>query len=249
MKKRYFLDISYRGTHYHGWQIQKNALSIQHVMEDCLGKLLGTETPVTASGRTDAGVHARQQIAHFDAALEIPLPELQRRMNGFLPHDIAINSIVRVTEQGHARYTAYSRSYQYLIHTRKTPFLQDLSYFFWQELDVKKMNEAAEYLLGSQDFRCFSKANTDVKHYLCNVTEAHWEQQKNELVFNITANRFLRGMVRAVVGTLLEVGKGNMAPAAMREIIMSRDRSNAGKSAPACGLYLTNAKYPLEIYL
>ncbi|MFW5760588.1 MAG: tRNA pseudouridine(38-40) synthase TruA [Cyclobacteriaceae bacterium] len=249
MKKRYFLDISYRGTNYHGWQMQKNALSIQQIIEDCLGKLLGNETPVTASGRTDAGVHARQQIAHFDAELQISLPELQRRMNGFLPLDIAINSIVPVTEQGHARYTAYSRSYQYLIHQHKNPFLQDLSFFFWQELDVKKMNEAAEFLLGTHDFQCFSKANTDVKHYLCNITEAKWEQQKNRLVFNITANRFLRGMVRAVVGTLLEVGKRNMDPAPMKDIIKSRDRSNAGKSAPACGLYLTNVKYPIEIYL
>lgn len=249
MKKRYFLDISYRGTNYHGWQIQKNALSIQQVIEDCLGKLLGSETPVTASGRTDAGVHAKQQIAHFNADLELPLSELQHRMNGFLPLDISVNSITPVTEQGHARYTAYSRSYQYLLHTSKNPFLQGFSYFFWQELDVEKMNEAAEYLMGTHDFQCFSKANTDVKHYLCNITEANWQQQKNELVFNITANRFLRGMVRAVVGTLLEVGKGNMNPAEMKNIINSRDRSNAGKSAPACGLYLTNVNYPLEIYL
>jgi tRNA pseudouridine38-40 synthase len=248
MKKRYFLDISYRGTNYHGWQIQKNALSIQQIIEDCLGKLLGTETPVTASGRTDAGVHARQQIAHFDADLDVPLSELQRRMNGFLPIDISINSITPVTEQGHARYTAYSRSYQYLIHTRKNPFLQDLSYFFWQELDVEKMNEAAEYLLGTHDFQCFSKANTDVKHYLCNITEVHWQQQKENLVFNITANRFLRGMVRAVVGTLLLVGKNDLSPKAMEEVIISKDRAKAGKSAPACGLYLNKVKYPLEIY-
>lgn len=248
MKQRYFLDIAYRGTNYHGWQIQPNALSVQQVIEECLTKLLRKETTVTASGRTDTGVHARQQIAHFDAVLDFSHQELQRRMNGFLPHDIAIKSIDPVTEQGHARYTAYSRSYLYYIHQQKDPFLQDISLYYWQELNINEMNKAARLLHGTQDFQCFSKANTDVKHYLCNITEACWQQDKGQLIFHISANRFLRGMVRTIVGTLLQVGKYKIAPEQITEIIKSKDRRNAGKSAPACGLYLNKVKYPLEIF-
>ncbi len=248
MKQRYFLDIAYQGTNYHGWQMQQNAITIQEIIEDCLTKLLGEVIKITGSGRTDAGVHALQQIAHFDASLKITTRELKRRMNGFLPNDIAINNINPVTEEGHARYTAYSRSYQYCIHQQKDPFLQYRSLFYWQTVDISKMNEAANHLIGTQDFKCFSKANTDVKHYLCQITEARWEKQKHQLVFYITANRFLRGMVRAIVGTLLMIGKNEIPVEELEKIIASKKRSRAGKSAAACGLYLSEVKYPREIF-
>lgn len=248
MKQRYFLDIAYQGTKYHGWQIQKNAITIQEIIEDCLTKLLGEVTPIVGSGRTDAGVHALQQIAHFDALLTITPDELKHRMNGFLPNDIAINTIDPVTEDGHARYTAYSRSYQYCIHQQKNPFLQDRSLFYWQSLDIAIMNKAANYLIGTQDFKCFSKANTDVKHYICQITEAQWKKHNHQLIFYISANRFLRGMVRAIVGTLLMIGKNEVPIEELDEIIASKNRSRAGKSASACGLYLSEVKYPTEIY-
>lgn len=248
---RYFIEIAYDGQPYHGWQRQPQSISVQEVLEEALSTLLRAVIVVTGAGRTDAGVHAKQLYAHFDFLnlfTEKDLKNLQHRLNRFMPQSIAVNRIVPVTSEAHARFDAMARSYEYKIHQAKNPFLNKHSYFFEKELDVELMNEASQYLLGKQDFKCFSRSNTDVKTYLCEITEARWEHNNTELLFTITADRFLRNMVRAVVGTLLDVGMHNIAPAHLKEIIASRSRSEAGASAPAHGLYLTAVKYPQEIF-
>ena len=248
-KRRYFLEIAYDGTNYHGWQMQKNAQSVQEVIQHCLSTLLATPTSITGSGRTDTGVHALQQYAHFDADLRITLSDLQYKINAFLPRDIAIKSIIPVTEKAHARYTAYLRSYKYFIHQQKDPFLNDRSYYLKETLDLDVMNLAARSILGAHDFKCFSKANTGVKHYLCNVNEAYWSQENGQLVFHISANRFLRGMVRSVVGTILMIGRGQLDQQGFRSLVAAGDHSKAGRAAPANGLFLTRVNYPDTIFI
>ena len=248
---RYFLDITYDGTAYHGWQRQPDSITVQEVLEEALSTLLRSEITVTGAGRTDAGVHAAQLIVHVD--LDEHLDEAKskhwvHRLNRYLPQDIAVNHIQAVQATAHARFDACERSYEYLIHQSKNPFLVKHSFFYEKALDVELMNTAAKLLLGSQDFKCFSRSNTDVKTYLCAIKEAKWVVENKQLVFKITADRFLRNMVRAVVGTLLEVGLKKIEPLQLKEIIASRDRSQAGASAPAHGLYLTAVRYPKEIY-
>lgn len=248
---RYFIEIAYDGHPYHGWQRQPHSISVQEVLEHALSTLLRCEQALTGAGRTDAGVHAMQLFAHFDFDENFSnaeLKNLQHRLNRFLPESIAVNSILRVTDEAHARFDACKRRYEYKIHQQKSPFLNKHSYFFEKELDVNLMNTASQYLLGKQDFKCFSRSNTDVKTYLCDITEAHWKIEGNLLVFTIAADRFLRNMVRAVVGTLIEVGLGKLTPSHIKNIIESRERSNAGASAPAHGLYLTAVEYPQEIF-
>ena len=244
---RYFIDIAYNGTAYCGWQNQPNALSVQEVLEKALSTLLGTEIAVTGAGRTDAGVHAKQLFAHFDASAMEDVQNLLHRLNSFLPKDISVQDIFQVKDDAHARFDAEAREYEYHINLKKDNFVEGLAYLVNNEPDVSKMNEAAQSLLKYQDFQCFSRSKTDVKTYYCTITKAHWERKENLLIFTISANRFLRNMVRAIVGTLLEIGYGKLTLEDFHKIIESKNRSNAGASAPAHGLYLTKVVYPETI--
>jgi tRNA pseudouridine38-40 synthase len=245
---RYFMQLSFFGRDYHGWQRQPKDLSVQEVLEDRLGTLLGKHTDIVAAGRTDAGVHARIMMAHFD--WEPPLREdLLHRLNAFLPDDIAVQQIRAVRPDAHARFDALSRTYQYRLIQHKDPFEQDRAYYLAHPLDFEAMNNAAALLLEYSDFEAFSRVHTDVKTFICDIRHAQWEREGEAWVFTITADRFLRNMVRAVVGTLLEVGKSRMTAQDVKTIIKSRDRSRAGASVPAKGLYLTGITYPEEIYL
>ncbi len=245
---RYFLQCSFFGKHYHGWQRQPSDLSVQEVLEDCLGKLMGSTVEIVGAGRTDAGVHAREMYAHFDWPEPLPT-ELIHRLNAFLPGDIAVQQIFPVQPEAHARFDALSRTYQYFLVQQKDPFSEDMAFYQNRPLDFKLMNKAATYLLEFEDFKAFSKSRTDVKTYLCDISHAQWQEEGTRWVFTITADRFLRNMVRAIVGTLLEVGKGNLSPEDVKTIIKSRDRSRAGASVPAKGLYLTGILYPEQIHL
>ncbi|EAZ80271.1 tRNA pseudouridine(38-40) synthase TruA [Algoriphagus machipongonensis] len=247
--KRYFLELSYKGTKYHGWQIQNNAFSVQECIESALSTYFRSPITVMGSGRTDTGVHAKMQVCHFDLADDIDYGKFLKAINGILPIDISIMSIRQVTPNAHARFDAVSRSYVYRIIFQKNPFLDGLAWHSYFIPDLEKMNLAAETLLKHDDFECFSKVHTEVKHFRCDIKSCSWEQKDGELLFHITANRFLRGMVRAIVGTLMEVGLGKKAPEDMEKIILSKDRSNAGKSAPARGLFLSRIIYPEKIYL
>jgi len=244
---RYFFEISYNGTHYHGWQNQKNAIGVQQVVEEALSKLMREEISIVGSGRTDAGVHCVQQFFHSDIETDFKPVDLTHRLNAFLPKDIAIRKIFPVTMNAHARYDAIERSYQYKITREKDPLLVGYAHYFFRDLDVPTMERAASLLMGEHDFECFSKVKTDVNHFICDIKQASWNQKGNVLVFTITANRFLRGMVRAIVGTLLDVGTGKLSLKQFQEILKSRDRKKAGMNAPPEGLYLTQVKYPKSI--
>ncbi|MBB6328646.1 tRNA pseudouridine38-40 synthase [Algoriphagus iocasae] len=247
--KRYFLELSYKGTPYHGWQIQNNAFTVQECLESALCTYFRKEVPIMGSGRTDTGVHATMQVCHFDWEGELERVKFIRAINGILPKEISINSIREVKPDAHARFDAVKRSYFYRIILQKNPFLEEMAWLSYFSPDISKMNLAAEALLRHEDFECFSKVHTEVNHFRCKIFSAGWEQKDGELLFHITANRFLRGMVRAIVGTLVEIGLGKRSPEAMDEIILSKDRSKAGKSAPAQGLFLSRIIYPEQIYL
>ncbi|MBT8298948.1 MAG: tRNA pseudouridine(38-40) synthase TruA [Maribacter sp.] len=244
---RYFIAFSYFGKSYHGWQNQPNAITVQEVLEDTLSKLLRISIVVVGAGRTDAGVHAKAMMAHFDIEHEIDLEDLVFRANAFLPDDIAVDEIFQVHKEAHARFDATERTYEYWITQKKNPFYYDRAHYVKQMLAIDKMNAAAELLLEHHDFECFSKSNTDVKTYLCDVRKAIWTQEKDILVFTISSDRFLRNMVRAVVGTLLNVGNGKWSLADVQDILKSNDRTKAGASVPAKGLYLTKIVYPKTI--
>jgi len=244
---RYFIQLSYNGTSYHGWQIQPNALTVQETIQNALSKLLNTEVSIIGAGRTDTGVHASQMFAHFDFEDEIDTNNLVFRLNSFLPNDIAIQSIFQVKDDAHARFHAVKRSYTYKIALKKDVFQYDYSYYVHQDLDIDKMNTAAEILLMYSDFQCFSKSNTDVKTYNCKIENAQWKHNDDMLVFNISADRFLRNMVRAIVGTLVNIGLGKIEIDDMHRIIKSKNRSEAGFSVPAKGLYLAEVLYPESI--
>jgi tRNA pseudouridine38-40 synthase len=245
---RYFFEITYNGTNYHGWQNQKNAVGVQHVVEEALSKLVREKISIVGSGRTDTGVHCVQQFFHADIDKEFNLTDLIHRLNAFLPKDIAIRNILPVKSDAHARYDAYERSYQYKITRLKDPLLVGYAYYFFRDLDVPTMERASALLKGEHDFECFSKVKTDVNHFICDIKEASWNQKGNVLVFTITANRFLRGMVRAIVGTLLDVGTGKLSVKQFQEILKSKDRKNAGMNAPPEGLYLTQVKYHKSVF-
>ena len=246
---RYFIEIAYNGTLYFGWQRQPNALSVQQVLEEAMSVFLRTPITVFAAGRTDAGVHARQLFAHFDFAELENIPETLYRINALLPSDISISSIKKVTDQAHARFNATTRSYEYQIQLSKNPFTTTLAHQIHKKPDLLLMNKAASMLLGRQDFQCFSRSNTQVNTFFCDVTMARWELQGSTLLFSITADRFLRNMVRAIVGTLLNVGFEKTSLEELSVIIDSKDRSSAGSSAPAKGLYLTKVSYPQDIFI
>jgi tRNA pseudouridine38-40 synthase len=246
---RLFLEVAYDGAAYHGWQVQNNALSVQEVLENALRTILGQECPTVCSGRTDTGVHCRSQMVHFDYQGSLPLELMQRKLNGYLPKDIAIRSIRPVVADAHARFSATFRAYEYLITTAKNPFLRDFAYFLPRQLDFENMERATTLLLGRQDFECFSRVKTSVNNFWCDIHEASWTHEGPLLKFNIRANRFLRGMVRAIVGTLLEVGKGTVPIDQFQAILHSRDRKKAGMAAPAQGLYLVEVGFPEEIFV
>ena len=242
---RYFLTFSYRGTRYCGWQTQPNGVAVQQVLTDTLRTV--TRYPalqVVGAGRTDAGVHATKMVAHFD--VEKPIDDAEKflaRLNGVLPPDIAVSGLRQVADDAHARFDATARRYEYHIISEKNPFKTDLAWRLPVALDYNAMNQAAKVLLGEHDFTSFSKVHTDVKTMICTISEAHWDKHGDEWIFTIEANRFLRNMVRAVVGTLVEVGKGNYSVDDFRKIIEAKNRCAAGMSVPACGLFLTEVKY------
>lgn len=251
---RYFIQLSYDGTGYHGWQVQPNGVSVQEVLQKALSTLLRQPTEVTGAGRTDAGVHASMMVAHFDwpaahegeGSEETPLDctQLTYKLNRLLPPDVAVQAVRPVGPEMHARFSATRRTYHYYIHTRKNPFLRGYSWQVNVPLDFALMNEAAQVLLEYSDFTSFSKTGTDVKTNICQLTEARWEQLKpGEWRFTVSANRFLRNMVRAIVGTLVEVGRHRMTISQMRHAIEAKDRQRAGESVPGHALYLTNIEY------
>lgn len=245
---RYFIHLAYNGLAFFGWQIQPNHPSVQETLENCLSLLLHEPcVAITGCGRTDTGVHASSFYAHFDTEMHFTPEECQHlvhKLNNFLPKEIVIFDLFEVAPDLHARFDAESRTYKYYICTKKNPFKQQFAYHYHRVLDVGKMNEAASLLLQNEDFTSFSKVHTQVNNFICHVTEANWEEVDDELVFTITANRFLRNMVRAIVGTLLEVGVGKISVQGFQDIINQKDRCAARTSAPAHALFLTDVRYP-----
>ncbi len=241
---RYFIEFSYNGKAYHGWQNQPNAISVQQVLEEALSKLLRTKITVMGAGRTDAGVHASQMFAHFETEEVFEIKLMIFKLNCFLPKDIAIHDIFEVIEKAHARFNALRRTYNYRIATKKDVFNTDFAYHVYFPLDINRMNEACTILLQYKDFQCFSKSNSDVKTYHCDIKEAFWKSDDDELILIITADRFLRNMVRAIVGTMIEIGLGKMKVEKLHHIIQSKNRSEAGYSVPPQGLFLINIVYP-----
>jgi tRNA pseudouridine38-40 synthase len=245
MKSRYFLELSFKGTLYSGWQIQDNAISVQEKLNDALTILLGAKTESTGCGRTDTGVHAKQFFAQFDAANELTDKyKFVHQLNSILPNDISVFDFHLVKEDASARYDAVKRTYEYYLYRNKNPFLKEFAAAMFYDVDVEKINRACAILLEHDDFKCFSKSRTQVKHTICNITEAKWETKNDFHIFTISANRFLRGMVRAIVGTLLETGKGSLSLEDFKKIIENKNRADAGASVDACGLYLSKIEYP-----
>lgn len=243
--KRYFLKLAYRGAPFHGWQKQPNAVSVQEEIEKALSVVLRSDISIVGAGRTDTGVNARVMYAHFD--YDLPLPDKGRllvSLNRLVGKDIAIHDIFEVAADFHARFDATSRTYKYFVAFEKTPFLYPLSWFCPNRLDIDKMNEAASRLLETEDFTSFAKLHSDAKTNICRVTEARWNMEgENMAVFTITADRFLRNMVRAVVGTLVEVGRGKMSLGQFEDVISRKDRCSAGQSMPGEALFLWDVKY------
>lgn len=246
---RFFFEIAYHGKNYAGWQSQSNAVGIQTVVEDALSKILRTEIKVVGSGRTDTGVHCVQQYFHADIEKAFDPVHVLAKLNSFLPADLAIKSIRAVRSDAHARYAATERTYQYKITLVKNPFMQGMAWHLFKPVDIQTMNRASSLLVGVHDFTSFSKVKTDVNHFLCDVRFGAWKKKGDELVFTITANRFLRGMVRAIVGTLLDVGFGKISIQDFQKIVDSKDRRKAGANVPPYGLYLMKVKYPKNIFL
>ena len=240
---RYFIELAYKGTNYHGWQYQPEANSVQETLNKALSVLLKTAIDVVGAGRTDTGVHAKQMYAHFDFEKEINTNQLVHKLNSFLPKDIVVYSIIKVSNEAHARFDATKRTYEYHIHTFKDVFENEGSWLHQLPIDIDKMNEACQILFKHNDFECFSKTNTDVRTFNCVVFEANWKQSNNKIVFTISADRFLRNMVRAIVGTMINIGLGKINLSDFEKIIESKNRSQAGFSAPAHGLYLTQIAY------
>lgn len=241
---RYFVTLSYDGTRFHGWQVQPNGISVQEELQRALSLLLRADIQVTGAGRTDAGVHARMMVAHFDFDGEVDCKQLVYKLNRLLPHDIAIQKVEPVNNEMHARFSATLRTYFYYIHTEKSPFECHYSCELHYPLDFNLMNQAAALLLDYEDFGAFCKSHADVKTTLCKVTCAQWHQvSPSKWYFEITANRFLRNMVRAVVGTLIEVGRGRMTLDDFRKVIEGKRRTEAGESMPGNALFLQEIKY------
>jgi tRNA pseudouridine38-40 synthase len=245
---RYFIYLAYNGKNYCGWQIQPNGMTVQQRLEESLTTVLRFPISIIGAGRTDAGVHAKLMVAHFDFEEIFDLTALPDKLNALLPHDIAIDHIIPVFPGAHARFSALSRTYQYFISYKKSPFQNELMYRIRKPLDVDLMNEAAQILFEYDDFTSFSKLHTDAKTNFCKMMRAEWTEENGHLVFTIQANRFLRNMVRAIVGTLLEVGSGKLTIPDFRSIVEEKSRAVAGPSAPAHALFLADIEYPDTIF-
>ena len=248
---RYFIEFSYEGLNYHGLQKQPNSETIQECVELNMSKFLGSSIDLTLAGRTDTGVHARQMFAHFDINVDFSQDNFCRSLNMMLPKDICIESLSLVNKDSHARFDATSRTYEYFINSKKNPFNYNSAYYIRDELDIVKMNQSCLKLLNHTDFKCFSKSHTDVKTYDCDISYAKWDMIEGGCKFTITSNRFLRNMVRSIVGTMIDVGRLKITDTDFQNILDSRDRSEAGLSVPALGLFLTEIKYEeiiLEIW-
>lgn len=241
---RYFVVFSYFGKHYHGWQRQPNAVTVQQLMEETFSTFLRSKIVLTGAGRTDTGVHAKQMYAHFDCDPLVDPRDLAGKINAFLPEDIAVSEIFKVKEDAHARFDAIERTYEYWVTDHKNPFYGDTAYHVKHRLNIEKMNEAAAILMEYDNFECFSKSKSDVKTFRCHIMKAVWSREEDRWVFTITADRFLRNMVRAIVGTLLEISSGKLRVEEIRDIIESKNRGAAGFSVPAKGLYLVEVTYP-----
>ncbi len=248
--QRFFITLSYNGKNYVGWQVQPNGTSVQQVLQESLSVILRHETVITGAGRTDAGVHARKMIAHFDwEGDSIGEADLVHKLNNFLPKDIAVQEIRPVIADAHARFSALSRTYSYHLTTRKDPFQHEMTYRVHFNPDLEKMNALCEVLKEYEDFTSFSKLHTDVKTNNCRIMDARWIRKDDHYIFTITADRFLRNMVRAITGTLLEAGRGRLDERGFRRIIEARDRNVAGDSVPGHALFLEDVLYPDEIWL
>ncbi|MFO7615486.1 MAG: tRNA pseudouridine(38-40) synthase TruA [Bacteroidales bacterium] len=247
---RYFIHLAYNGSPFHGWQVQENAPSVQGVITHALQSILHQEINLVGCGRTDTGVHARDYYAHFDleeGKTKDELDNLAYRLNRFLKDDIVIFRIFPVPQHLHARFSAHTRTYEYHIHTRKDPFLQEYSWYVHPEPDIARMNKGANLLLKTDDFTSFSKLHSAAKTNICKVTYAQWDQSGHRIIFSITADRFLRNMVRAIVGTLVDLGHGKISLEDLQKIIEGKDRSLAGESVPAKGLFLSRVVYPQQL--
>lgn len=247
---RYFLKLAYNGAAYHGWQIQKNAHTVQAELNRKVSLMTGEEVNLVGCGRTDTGVHAREFYAHFDlnSPIKIAGEDFIFKLNSFLSKDIVISGLYQVPQDYHARFSATQRTYKYYISKRKDPFERDFCLEYTAPLDVEAMQKAADYLLKFIDFTSFSKLHTQTKTHECHIQEAFWEETEDKLIFTIKADRFLRNMVRAIVGTLLEIGKGKMKPEEIEAVIRAKDRGAAGYSVPAKGLFLEKVKYPFSLH-
>lgn len=243
---RYFIEFAYHGKNYFGYQIQPGQITVQEVFEKALSTILRSDIKITGAGRTDSGVHAKKIFAHFD--LETSVPEnLVYRLNSFLPNDIAVKNVFKVKNDSHARFDATFRTYEYIVSLEKNPFLHDFSWpIINSSLDLEKMNNACKVLFEFDDFTSFSKLHTDTKTNKCKIYRAEWAKTGTELKYTVSADRFLRNMVRAIVGTMIEIGKGKISPEDFRKIIEAKDRGRAGTSAPPQGLFLVDVGYDLE---
>ena len=241
---RYFMILSYKGTNYHGWQIQPGTPTVQEALNRALSTLLREEIQVVGAGRTDTGVHASFYVAHFDTCQSLEYPEQTvYKLNRILGKDIAVSRIYPVATDKHARFSAVSRTYQYFIDKNKNPFTCEYAWKVYPLPDIRLMNEACQVLFEYRDFTSFSKLHTDVKTNNCIIMDAHWKDTEKQLVFTIKADRFLRNMVRAIVGTMVEIGQGKLTLADFRRIIESRNRCNAGTSVPGHALFLCHVDY------
>lgn len=246
---RYFIELRYKGAAYFGWQRQNDVPSVQQTLERALSTLLRADTEVVGAGRTDTGVNASYYVAHFDTTTPIADPErLVYKLNLILPDDISIFSVKEVAPEAHARFDAVRREYRYYVEQRKNPFTRDGSWQYYVTLDVEAMNRAAESLLRYDDFTSFAKLNSNNKTNICHISHAEWVREGERLCFTIVADRFLRNMVRALVGTLVDVGRGRYTPEQFEEIVASRDLSRSSGGAPAQGLFLSDVAYPEDVF-
>ena len=250
MKTRYFIFISYRGTSYHGWQIQPNSVTVQKILDNALSVVLNEAISTVGAGRTDTGVHAQLFCAHFDSTFPdlLSFKNLVYKLNSFLPSDISVTSIKKVLPDANARFSAISRTYNYYISRVKDPFSEDACWHINYDLDIEIMNKACGILKNASDFTSFCKLHSDNKTNICKIYDASWTESNNRLIFTIKADRFLRNMVRAIVGTMVEIGYGKINLMEFKSVVNAKDRGRAGKSVPAKGLFLTDIEYPIEIF-
>lgn len=244
---RYFIQLQYKGTNYHGWQVQPNATTVQATVQDALSKILGQPMEIIGAGRTDTGVHASFFIAHFDTGNQVDTTRLCHSLDRIVPHDISIQKVFPVSDDVHSRFSAISRTYKYFINQRKNPFMIETSTYLWGNIDIDLMNHACKILFNHSDFTSFSKLHTDTATNNCHIMLATWETTDSGIVFTIKADRFLRNMVRAIVGTMLDLGRHKITLRQFEDIIISKNRCSAGISAPPQGLFLVDIEYPRGI--